>query len=50
MYENFGIFLLIKRLIKEPYNCNNYNSELLKCTERLFTPLHILIPFASKDL
>lgn len=35
-------------LIKPPDKVmtENYNSELLKYTDRLFTPLHILSPFA----
>lgn len=35
-------------LIKPPYKVTvgDYNSELLKYTDRLFTSLHILFPFA----
>lgn len=39
-------------LISPPYKetTGDYNSELLKYTDRLFTPLHFLFPFAFNTL
>lgn len=39
-------------LISPPYKVTieDYNSELLKYTDRLFTPLHFLFPFAFNTL
>lgn len=46
--ENSGFRLLIS----PPYKVTigDYNSELLKYTDRLFTPLHFLFPFAFNTL